>query len=143
MLFILLNEYGHTIRIQLRSSPLVWQSIDVSDVFSSVDKWLTVPEVGELLGLTPGKVHRLVEEHALFFVPREGVKSVPAHLIVDGEPLSSLPGTISVLIDAGFTLGQSIEWLYTPEDSLGHAPIDSLLAGRKTEVRRIAQSLAF
>jgi len=143
MLFILLKEYGHTVRILLPSSQLVWQSIDVSDVFSSVDKWLTVPEVGEMLGLTPGKVHRLVEDHALIFVVRDGVKSIPAHLIVDGEPLTSLPGTISVLIDAGFTLGQSIEWLYTPEDSLGHAPIESLLAGRKSEVRRIAQSLAF
>jgi len=121
----------------------VWQSIDVSDVFSSVEKWLTVPEVGEVLGLTPGKVHRLVEEHALFFIVRDGVKVVPAHLIVDGEPLTSLPGTLSVLIDAGFTLGQAIEWLYTTEDSLGHPPIESLLAGRKSEVRRIAQSLAF
>lgn len=121
----------------------MWQSIDVSDVFSSVEKWLTVPEVGELLGLTPGKVHRLVEEHSLFFIVRDGVKVVPAHLIVDGEPLTSLPGTLSVLIDAGFTLGQAIEWLYTPEESLGHPPIESLLSGRKSEVRRIAQSLAF
>lgn len=121
----------------------MWQSIDVSDVFSSVEKWLTVPEVGEVLGLTPGKVHRLVEEHALFFIVRDGVKVVPAHLIVNGEPLSSLPGTLSVLIDAGFTLGQAIEWLYTEEESLGHPPIESLLAGRKSEVRRIAQSLAF
>lgn len=121
----------------------MWQSIDVSDVFSSVEKWLTVPEVGEVLGLTPGKVHRLVEEHALFFIVRDGVKVIPAHLIVNGEPLSSLPGTLSVLIDAGFTLGQAIEWLYTEEESLGHPPIESLLAGRKSEVRRIAQSLAF
>lgn len=121
----------------------MWHSSMVRDVFSNVTQWLSVPEVGELLGLTPGKVHRLVEEHALFFVLRDGVKSVPANLIVDGEPLSSLPGTISVLIDAGFTLGQAIEWLYTEEESLGRAPIDLLLSGRKTEVRRIAQSLAF
>ena len=121
----------------------MWQSIDVSDVFSSVDKWLTVPEVGEVLGISPGKVHRLVEEHHLFFIVRDGVKSVPAHLIVNGEPLPSLPGTISVLIDAGFLPQQAFEWLYTVEDTLGHRPIDSLLAGRKSEVRRIAQSLAF
>jgi hypothetical protein len=121
----------------------VWQSIDVQDVFTSVDRWLTVPEVGEALGLTPGKIHRLVEERSLFFVLRDGVKSVPAHLIQNGEPLPSLPGTLSVLIDAGFTLGQAIEWLYVVDDTLGHAPIDSLLAGRKSEVRRLAQSLAF
>jgi hypothetical protein len=105
--------------------------------------WLTVPEVGELLGLTPGKVHRLIEERYLFTVTRNGVKSIPAHLIVDGEPLPSIPGTLNVLIDAGFGITQAIEWLYTPESSLGHAPIESLLAGRKSEVRRVAQALAF
>jgi hypothetical protein len=100
---------------------MVWQSIGVKDVFQIVDKWLTVPDLCELLGVSPGKVH----------------------LIVDGEPLPSLPGTLSVLEDAGFTVGQAIEWLYTEDETLGHAPIVSLLNGRKSEVRRLAQSLAF
>lgn len=115
----------------------------MSDVFSSVKNWLTVPEVGEQLGITPGKVHRLVEDRALFFVVRDGVKSVPAHLIQNGEPLPSIAGTLNVLIDSGFELDQAVEWLYTVEESLGHPPIDSLLAGRKAEVRRIAQALAY
>lgn len=121
----------------------MWQSIDVNDVFQIVDKWLTVPDLCELLGVTPGKIHRLIEERQLFLVNREGVNQAPAHLIVNGEPLPSLPGTLSVLEDAGFTLGQAIEWLYTEDETLGHAPIESLLAGRKSEVRRLAQSLAF
>lgn len=121
----------------------MWQSIDVNDVFQIVDKWLTVPDLCELLGVTPGKIHRLIEERQLFLVNREGVRQAPAHLIVNGEPLPSLPGTLSVLEDAGFTLGQAIEWLYTEDETLGHAPIESLLAGRKSEVRRLAQSLAF
>ena len=121
----------------------VWQSIDVKDVFQIVDKWLTVPDLCELLDVSPGKVHRLVEERQIFLVNRDGVKQLPAHLIVDGEPLPSLPGTLSVLEDAGFTVGQAIEWLYTEDETLGRAPIESLLAGRKSEVRRLAQSLAF
>ena len=121
----------------------MWQSNWVSDVFSSVSEWLSVPEVADRLGIVPGKVRRLIEEHALFVVLRDGIKMVPAHLIVDGEPLASIPGTISVLIDAGFTLDQAIVWLYTKEESIGRAPIESLLDGRKSEVRRIAQSLAF
>ena len=121
----------------------VWQSIDVKDVFQIVDKWLTVPDLCELLDVSPGKVHRLVEERQIFLVNRDGVKQLPAHLIVDGEPLPSLPGTLSVLEDAGFTVGQAIEWLYTEDETLGNAPIESLLAGRKSEVRRLAQSLAF
>jgi hypothetical protein len=121
----------------------VWQSKRVSDVFSSVSEWLSVPEVADRLGIVPGKVRRLIEEHALFVVVRDGVKCIPAHLIVDGEPLPSIPGTINVLIDAGFSLDSAIVWLYTPEESLGHPPIESLLNGRKSEVRRVAQALAF
>lgn len=123
-------------------APRVWQSGKVSDVFDSVSNWLTVPEVGEMLGLTPGKVHRLIEEKTLFVVVRDGVKLIPAHIIVDGEPLPSIAGTLQVLEDAGYSLGKAIQWLYTHEDSLGHAPIESLLAGRKSEVRRAAQVLA-
>ena len=121
----------------------MWQSIDVNDVFASVKNWLTIPEVAEQLGISPGKVHRLIEERALFLVVRNGIKSIPAHLIQNREPLPSLAGTLNVLIDAGFDLQQAIEWLYTNEESLGHPPIDSLLAGRKSEVRRVAQALAF
>lgn len=115
----------------------------MSDVFEFVSDWLTVPEVADKLGIVPGKVRRLIEEHALFVVVRDGVKKVPAHLIVDGEPLPSIPGTINVLIDAGFGLDRAVEWLYTVEESLGRRPIESLLLGSKSEVRRIAQTLLF
>jgi hypothetical protein len=115
----------------------------VSDVFDFVSDWLTVPEVADKLGIVPGKVRRLIEENALFVVVRDGVKKVPAHLIVDGEPLPSIPGTLNVLIDAGFGLERAVEWLYTVEESLGRRPIESLLLGSKSEVRRIAQTLLF
>lgn len=115
----------------------------MSDVFNSVTEWLSVPEVADRLGVVPGKVRRMIEEHVLFVVVRDGVKMVPAHLLVNGEPLPSIPGTLNVLIDSGFTLEQAIEWLYVVEESIGRPPIESLLDGRKSEVRRIAQSLAF
>ncbi|NBW73912.1 MAG: DNA-binding protein, partial [Microbacteriaceae bacterium] len=51
-------------------------------------------------------------------------------------------GTILVLLDSGFDIDGAIKWLYTIEDSLKTTPMQSLLAGRKAEVRRIAQSLA-
>ena len=34
----------------------------------------------------------------------------------------------------------AIAWLFTPDDSLGCSPMTALLAGRKSEVRRVAQS---
>lgn len=85
----------------------------------------------------------MVEEHEIFTVRIDGVQKVPAELFADGEPLSSIRGTILVLIDAGFSAEGAAEWIYTVEDSIGVRPIDRLLEGRKAEVRRIAQSLAF
>ena len=115
----------------------------MTKAFDSVDEWLTVPEVAERLDVPMGKVRRYIEEHALFSVRFNGVQKIPAHLIATGEPLPSLRGTILVLIDAGFTPETAVEWLYRDEDSIGRKPIELLLEGRKSEVRRVAQSLAF
>jgi hypothetical protein len=36
-----------------------------------------------------------------------------------------------------------MHWLLTAEESIGIPPIDALRAGRKAEVRRVAQALGF
>lgn len=105
--------------------------------------WLTIPDLVELLGLTPSRVRRLIEENALVGVRRDGVLQVPADFIRDGEPLGELRGTVMVLHDAGFTDDEAVAWLLAEEESLGVAPIDALRAGRKAEVRRVAQALGF
>ena len=114
----------------------------MSDVFSSVTKWLTVPEVAELLEVPLGRVRRLIEDHHLISIKRDGVQYVPAELIVDNEPLPNLHGTIVVLLDAGFDIQGAVEWLYTVNDVLGQTPIAALVAGKKAEIRRLAQALA-
>jgi hypothetical protein len=105
--------------------------------------WLTVPDLVEMLGLTPGKVHRLLEDRHLLGARVDGVLRVPASFVRDGEPLHELRGTILLLADSGFSDEEAMHWLTTVEDSLGVAPIDALRAGRKAEVRRVAQALAF
>jgi hypothetical protein len=120
----------------------VWQSVHVNDPFAAVSEWLTVPDVADRLEIPLGKVRRLIEEHHLISVKRDGVQKVPAELIQEGETLPSLPGTILVLLDSGFDLESAKEWLYTPNDALESTPINSLLKGRKSEVRRLAQMLA-
>lgn len=115
----------------------------MTDPLDEITQWLTIPEAGELLGIVPGKVRRLIEEHHLIAIKAEGVQRIPAELIVNGEPLPSLRGTVVLLLDSGYTLGGAIKWLYTVEASLGTTPVSALLQGRKTEVRRVAQSLAF
>jgi hypothetical protein len=105
--------------------------------------WLTIPDLVELLGVSPGRVRRLIDDHALLAVRVDGVLKVPADFVRDGEPLHELRGTVVVLHDAGFTDDEAMRWLLEEDETLGAAPIDALRAGRKAEVRRVAQALGF
>lgn len=110
---------------------------------SAARTWLTVPDLVDLLGLPQGRVRRLLQEYALLAVRVDGVLKVPADFVVDGAPLPELKGTVVVLHDAGFSDDEAMRWLLEEEVSLGAAPIDALRAGRKAEVRRVAQALGF
>ena len=110
-----------------------------------VSDWLTLPDVAEQLDLPINKVHSLLEERALVAVRlgERKIRSIPAAFIVDGAVLDSLKGTISVLNDAGFHDDEMIRWLFTPDETLPGRPVDALREGRKTEIRRRAQALAW
>ncbi|WP_307802589.1 Rv2175c family DNA-binding protein [Cellulomonas dongxiuzhuiae] len=131
-----------------------------SDLDLLVGSWLTVPDVAEMLGVDAGRVRRLLQERRLVGVRRGNppVLSVPADCLVPGHlsnpaapdapsadrpwaVLAALQGTLTVLGDDGFSDEETIEWLFTQEETLGVAPIVALRAGRKTEVRRVAQAL--
>lgn len=104
--------------------------------------WLTMPDLVEVLGEPLGRVRRLIDEHYLIGSKRSGVFAVPAVFIVDGHPLSSLRGTIIALQDAGFDADELIDWLLAEDETLGRSPIAALLDGHKSEVRRLARTLA-
>ncbi len=120
-------------------------AVPVSDLDLLVSHWLTLPDVAEQLGVDVVRVRRLIQERFLVAVRRgeHSVLSVPADLLKDGEPLTQLPGTLTVLYDAGFGEESALSWLLTPDDTLPGSPLEALRAGRKTEVRRRAQALAF
>lgn len=105
-------------------------------------EWLSLPDLVELTGEPLGRVRRLLDEKQLIGSRRDGTFRVPSVFLVDGHPLGALRGTVIVLQDAGFSDDEAIDWLLAPEDSIGAAPIDALRAGRKSEVRRVAQTLA-
>ncbi|MFE7844640.1 Rv2175c family DNA-binding protein [Microbacterium sp. NPDC057407] len=114
-----------------------------ADDVSRIDtEWLTLPELVEALGEPLGRVRRFLDESQLIGSRRDGALKVPAVFIVDGHPLASLRGTVIVLHDAGFSDDEAIDWLLTEEESIGIPPIEALRAGRKAEVRRVAQALA-
>jgi hypothetical protein len=104
-------------------------------------EWLTLAELTEVLNEPLGRVRRFLDELHLVGSRRDGVLKVPAVFILDGEPIGSLRGTLFVLHDAGFTDDEAIDWLLTSEESIGIPPIEALRAGRKSEVRRVAQAL--
>lgn len=105
--------------------------------------WLTVPDLAERLETTPSRVRRLIEDRHLLAVRRDGVLSVPEVFLDDEGPLPELRGTAILLADSGYSNDEAMHWLLEEDDSLAAAPIDALQAGRKAEVRRVAQALAF
>jgi hypothetical protein len=117
----------------------------VDELDDLVTDWLTVPDVAERLGLEVGWVRRLLQDRYLVAARRgePAVLSVPAALICDGAPLPELRGTLTVLADSGYADDEALRWLFTPDETLPGTPVDALRAGRKTEVRRRAQALAF
>ena len=105
-------------------------------------EWLTIPDLVDSLGLGVSRVRRLIDDRHLAAKRIDGVLKVPPDFLKDGQPLGELRGTLIVLGDAGFDDEEAVDWLIQEDDVLGVAPIDALRAGRKAEVRRVAQALA-
>ena len=104
---------------------------------------LSIADLVERFNASPGRIHRMIEDHALATVRVDGALRVPALFVQGNQPLPALRGTMLALLDAGFTDEQAIEWVLSENDELGERPIDSLLRGHKAAVRRATQSLAF
>ncbi len=117
----------------------------MSNVENLVGEWLPLPDVAQLLNVSITRVHGLIDERALVAerVGERKIRSVPAEFLQDGQVVDSLKGTIVVLADAGYSDEDLIIWLFTPDESLRGRPIDALREGRKTEIRRRAQTLAW
>ena len=110
-------------------------------MIEGVDHWLTIDEAAQQLGISSSKVRRLIEEHILFSMRVDKEPKIPAHLIQNGEPLSSIRGTMLMLIDMDFTEQEAIQWLYAENENLGTTPMKALLQGHKAPVRRASQTL--
>lgn len=110
-----------------------------------IPAWLTLPEVGDRLGLDVLKVRQLLRDRQLVALRRGANNAlyVPEAFLADGEIVKGLPGTLSLLSDSGFSDDEAVRWLFTPDDSLPGTPVQALHENRKTEVRRRAQALAF
>ena len=72
-----------------------------------------------------------------------GGPQVPAAFLDAGQVVKGLPGTLTLLSDAGFDDAAALRWLFTADDTLPGTPIQALRENRGTEIRRRAQALAF
>jgi len=117
----------------------------VNELEELISEWLPLPDVAERLDLPIKKVHSLLEERALVAVRvgERNIRAIPAEFLIEDRLLDSLKGTISVLADAGFDDVEILRWLFTEDESLPGRPVDALRQGRKTEIRRRAQALAW
>ncbi len=109
---------------------------------------VSIGEAARLLGLEERRIKQLVRDRVLFTVPDgAGKRAIPREVIVKGEngwePLFSLPGTLTLLADDGFTPEEAAAWLYTVQEELGETPMAAMLAGRHHRVNAIASTLAF
>jgi hypothetical protein len=117
---------------------------NIAELFDLVGEWTTIPEIAETLDVKVTRVHTLITEGQLIAVrDQEGVRRVPALFMREDGVLDSLKGTLTVLKDSGFDDEEAIRWLYTEDESLPGRPIDALHEGKKTEIRRRAQALAW
>lgn len=110
-----------------------------------VGEWLTLPEVGEILGIDVVRVRQLLREGQLIALRggERNVLRVPAAFLHGGRVVKGLPGTLTLLADQGYTPEDALIWLFSPDDSLPGAPVTALRENRGTEVRRRAQALGF
>lgn len=112
-----------------------------------LDVWLPLPDVAERLGVRLSDVRRMVDERQLIALRRgeRKVLSVPEVFLGESGPLPDLAGTFTVLSDAAFSDEEIIEWMFAQDDTLPGGtttPVEAMLAGFKTEVRRRAMEEA-
>ena len=123
------------------------ESDELEELEALVGEWLTVPDIAERLGLRLSDVRQLIADRQILSArigPRS-VISIPAKFVNEAGLLPELAGTFTVLRDSRMTDTEILRWLFTPDDTLPApgAPMDALLAGFKTEVRRRAMEAAF
>lgn len=105
--------------------------------------YLPIPDLAERLGLVVTKVHQLLRDRTLIAVRRDGILSVPAEFVAGGQVVKGLPGTITLLTDAGYADAEIVDWLFTADPTLPGTPMAALREGRSREVHRRAQASGF
>ncbi|MGH3916562.1 MAG: Rv2175c family DNA-binding protein [Pseudonocardiaceae bacterium] len=104
---------------------------------------LPLPDVAARLALPITRVHQMLRDGQLLAMRRDGIVVVPAEFLNGNMVVKGLPGTVTLLRDAGYSADEILRWLFTAEDSLPGTPIGALRSDRGREVKRRAQAMGF
>jgi len=126
----------------------MWEAPHVAQIDPPTDAivgdWLTLPDVADRLGLPVSRVKQMLRDRKLLAVQRpSGEFAVPAGFLDGDQVIHGLGGTLTLLVECGFTDAEALGWLFTADDSLPGTPVQALAEHRRTEVNRRAQALAF
>lgn len=114
------------------------------DVLDTDVPVLSLQETADELGVSANKVRQMLRDGHLIAVRRKGDLFVPAAFLVKDGIAKGLTGTITVLLDSGFSRTEMLRWLFAEDTSLpGGNPINALRTSHHTEVKRRAQAMAF
>lgn len=103
-------------------------------------EFLSVDNVAARLGVAETRVLQYLRDGTLVGLRSPGQSPrVPALFVHDADVVKGLPGTVTVLRDAGYADDEIVAWLFRADDSLPGTPIDALRANRGREVKRRAQ----
>lgn len=114
-----------------------------NDVLSSDEPTLPLPDAAELIGVAVTRIHALLQEGRLIAVNRNSIPQIPARFFEGDEVARFVPGALALLADGGYSREESLEWLFTEDDSLPGRPVDALHGHLAREVMRRAQAMAF
>lgn len=99
------------------------------------------------LGVTPSRIKQLWAEGVLLKVTIDRKPYVPAACLTKGPngwiPLESVRGTMTMLLDAGFSAEEATDWMLASHDGLTDTPLQLLAQNRVREVRNAIMPLAF
>lgn len=113
----------------------------VSTLYASRE-WFTLKDAAAELGVSSGRLARLIEDHYLLDVRVDGERRIPKDFLKDGEPLPGLRGTLILLADHGVVGDEAMQWLLADDEALGEPPVEALRKGHKSTVRKSVQLLA-
>jgi hypothetical protein len=114
------------------------------DVLDTDVPVLSLQETADELGVSANKVRQMLRDGQLIAVRRKGDLFVPSAFLVKDGIAKGLTGTITVLLDSGFSRTEMLRWLFAEDTSLpGGNPINALRTSHHTEVKRRAQAMAF